>query len=279
MLASSRAAAGALRGVGALARRRLSAASAPASPLPPPPPRGGLLSPASLAWLAALGACSGCALLYQHLRSRSDRAAAEAVPLYEGNPVVYLDVCDGDEPVGRLVLQLRADAAPRTAENFRALCVGAMGWGYRSSPLHSVEKGRRVFGGDFFGGGSSGFSIYGDTFEDEAGGLALVHGGPGVVGMRNWGPDTNNSQFYITQGRLPELDGRCVVVGNVMEGWEVLAWLDKCAAVSGGRFGKGHNFRIKHSGELGKEYVLEGKPRVNAPLPQPPSAQPPTAQP
>jgi cyclophilin family peptidyl-prolyl cis-trans isomerase len=169
--------------------------------------------------------------------------------------------------VGRLVLQLRADAAPRTAENFRALCVGAMGWGYRSSPLHSVEKGRRVFGGDFFGGGAAGFSIYGDTFEDEAGAAALTHGAPGVLGMRNWGPHTNNSQFYITLARLPELDGRSVAVGNVLEGWEVLERLDKCARVSGGRYAKGHNFRIRACGEL---VGYAGRPRAPRPAPAAP---------
>jgi peptidylprolyl isomerase len=262
----TRAAAGALRAA-ALARRRLS--STPPPPTPPPPPRGSLLTPPVLASLAVLGACSGCALLYQHLRSRSDRAAAEAAPLYEGNPVVFLDVCDGDEPVGRVVLQLRADAAPRTAENFRALCVGAMGWGYRGSPLHAVEKGRRVFGGDFFGGGGAGYSIYGDTFEDEPGAAALAHGAPGVLGMRNWGPHTNNSQFYITLARLPELDGRSVALGNVLEGWEVLERLDRCARVSGGRYAKGHNFRIKACGEL-PGYA--GRARVPRPAAAPAAA-------
>ena len=232
--------------------RLLTTAPLPPPPPPPPalPPRGTVFTPAALAALAALGACSGCALLYQHLRARRDLAAAQQLPLYEGNPVVYLDVCDGEAPVGRLVLQLRADAAPRTAENFRALCVGAMGWGYRGSPLHTVEKGRRVFGGDFFGGGSAGYSIYGDTFEDEAGAAALAHDGPGVLGMRNWGPHTNNSQFYVTLARLPELDGRSVALGNVLEGWEVLEHLDKCARVSGGKYSKGHNFRVRASGEL-----------------------------
>ena len=211
--------------------------------------------------LGALGLCSGCALVYHHARARADLEAARAAPLYAGNPVVYLDIHDGEEAVGRIVLQLRADAVPRTAENFRALCVGLLGWGYRGSPLHAVEKGRRVLGGDFFGGGNAGFSIYGDTFEDE-GGHALRHGGPGVLGMRNWGPDTNNSQFYITTARLPELDGRSTALGNVLEGWEVLTHLDKCARVSGGRFSKGHDFRIKACGEL-KDYA--GRPRVPPP--------------
>ena len=227
-----------------------------ASALPPPTPLGSLLTREVLLGAALLGGCSACALLYLHVRARSDLLAAQGLPIYEGNPLVYLDVCDGDEPVGRLVLQLRSDLVPRTAENFRALCVGSMGWGYRSSPLHTVEKGRRVLGGDFFGGGHSGYSIYGDTFEDE-GGFALQHSGPGVLGMRNWGPHTNNSQFYITLARLPELDGRSTALGNVVEGWEVLHYLDKCAKVSGGKYSKGHDFRIKACGQLQGEQLAK----------------------
>jgi len=41
------------------------------------------------------------------------------------NPRVFFDVLVGDEPAGRVVMELRADVVPRTAENFRQLCVGA----------------------------------------------------------------------------------------------------------------------------------------------------------
>jgi cyclophilin family peptidyl-prolyl cis-trans isomerase len=111
-----------------------------------------------------------------------------------------------------------------------------------------VEKGRRVFGGDFFGAGQSGFSIYGDSFEDES--FELRHLGPGTVGMRNCGPDSSNSQVYISLKALPELDGRCVVVGYVVEGWGVLRELDKGARTSGGRFREEHEFRVVGCGEL-----------------------------
>jgi hypothetical protein len=73
----------------------------------------------------ALLAASGASLLYLRVRDTAALRAAEARPLLEGNPVVFLDVVDGDAPVGRLVIQLRADAVPRTAENFRSLCVSA----------------------------------------------------------------------------------------------------------------------------------------------------------
>jgi cyclophilin family peptidyl-prolyl cis-trans isomerase len=211
--------------------------------------------------VAALGVVSAGALAYMRAQHASDVAAMAARPLIAGNPIVFLDVADGEAPVGRLVFQLRADAVPRTAENFRVLATGALGWGYKGSPLHGCEKGRRVFGGDFFGAGAGGFSIYGDAFPDE--GFAVRHAGPGVLGMRAAGRDANNSQFYVTLKLLPELDGRSVAVGELLEGLDVLERLDRAANNSGGRFGKAHDFRISASGEL-KNYAPE---RARAPRP------------
>lgn len=176
-----------------------------------------------------------------------DRAAVQALPYISGNPMVYFDVEDGDEPVGRIVFQLRKDVVPRAAENFRALCTGERGFGYRASPIYGVEKHARVFGGDFYGSGSGGYSIYGDTFADES--HALTHMGPGTLAMRNYGPDTNNSQFYITLRSLPQYDGVSEVVGYVTEGFHVLEYLDKSSR-SNGRFAPRHDFRIAASGEL-----------------------------
>lgn len=229
-------------------------------PLPPPPLAQAARLKAQALALGALLASSAATLLYLRLRDAAAQRAAEAAPLYEGNPVVYLDVVDGDRPLGRLVLQLRADAVPRTAENFRVLCTGALGWGYKNSPFHGAEKGRRVFGGDPFGAGRSGASIYGDAFPDE--GFAVAHAGPGVVGMRSTGPHTNNSQFYITLRAMPELDGRCVGVGNVLEGWEVLQAMDRAAKASGAAFEGGRDFRVAGSGELAG---YAGRARVKAP--------------
>jgi cyclophilin family peptidyl-prolyl cis-trans isomerase len=214
-----------------------------ATPLPPP----SSFAPRAAAF-AALLAASGGALLYLRVRDSAAQRAAEARPLLPGNPIVYLDVVDGDTPVGRLVIQLRADAVPRTAENFRALCVGARGWGYRNAPFHAAEKGRRVLGGDPFGAGRSGASIYGDTFDDEN--FSVPHDGPGVVGMRSTGPNTNNSQFYVTLREMRELDGRCVAVGNVVEGWDVLWTMDRAAQLSGGKFEGRRDFRVAAAGEL-----------------------------
>ena len=55
--------------------------------------------------------------------------AAPLGPPAEGNPKVFLDLEADGEAVGRVVIELKADAAPKTAENFRQLCTGEAGFG------------------------------------------------------------------------------------------------------------------------------------------------------
>jgi len=207
----------------------------------------------ALAWSFAfvgLFLATGGSVVFLYRQVAADRRTVEAMPILEGNPIVFLDISDNDEPVGRLVFQLRADKAPRAAANFLALCLHTAGFGYRHSPLYGGEPRARIFGGDFYGSGSGGYSVYGDTFPSEDL-SSLLHVGPGTLSMRSYGPDTNNSQFFVSLRRLPEHDGLSQVVGYLVEGFEVLYAMDK-ALESSGRFKSQHDFRVRSCGELAR---------------------------
>jgi cyclophilin family peptidyl-prolyl cis-trans isomerase len=116
---------------------------------------------------------------------------------------------------GEFLVELAADRAPRTVENFVNLARAGF---YDGTTFHRVINGFMAQGGDPTGTGTGGPGYqFADEFHPD-----LRHDAAGVLSMANAGPGTNGSQFFITFGPTPHLDDRHSVFGKVVEGMDVV---------------------------------------------------------
>jgi len=132
--------------------------------------------------------------------------------------------------LGDIRVKLMPEHAPKTVANFVELATGKRTWRdpktgkerndslYDGTIFHRVIKNFMIQGGDPLGTGTGG---PGYKFEDETtGGPSFDK--PGLLAMANSGPNTNGSQFFITEVPTAWLTGKHTIFGEVVDGFDVV---------------------------------------------------------
>lgn len=131
---------------------------------------------------------------------------------------------------GEIVVKLLVKESPKTVENFVGLATGEKEWLdprtqqktqaplYDGTVFHRVIPDFMVQGGDPLGRGTGG---PGYQFEDEFHG-GLTFNRPGLLAMANAGPNTNGSQFFITEVPTTWLNNKHTIFGEVVKGFELV---------------------------------------------------------
>ena len=132
--------------------------------------------------------------------------------------------------LGEIVVRLLPDKAPKTVQNFVDLAEGSREWTdprsgqkvkrplYDGTVFHRVIPGFMIQGGDPLGNGTGG---PGYKFADEIG-PDNKFDRPGLLAMANAGPNTNGSQFFITEVPTPHLNRGHTIFGEVVKGQDLV---------------------------------------------------------
>ncbi|CAL1538828.1 unnamed protein product [Lymnaea stagnalis] len=131
---------------------------------------------------------------------------------------------EGEDYVGRVTFACFGKLTPITCLNFISLAKGYRRGrnilNYKGSKVQAIVRDFMIQLGEVTTKSTSGDSIYGTSFQDES--FAISHSNAGWIGMANFGPDTNGSQFYILLRSARWLDGKHVLFGKVIRGMDVV---------------------------------------------------------
>ncbi|KAI5961144.1 CPR2 [Candida margitis] len=177
--------------------------------------------------------------------------ATAAKDLPENPPItnkVFFDVEEDGKSIGRITIGLFGTVVPKTVENFKTIAISTdPKQQYTGSIFHRVIKNFMIQGGDYeTGQGYGGKSIYGNKFEDEN--FELKHDRKYRLSMANAGKNTNGSQFFITTAVTSWLNGKHVVFGEVIDGKDVVDYIENVKTARGDRPAK--EIKIVKAGEI-----------------------------
>jgi len=149
----------------------------------------------------------------------------QALLTESGLTFAYMELMFDGESLGRLIFQLFPDLAPKTVQNFLALCDPEAASGYTGSAIHRIKPGGWLQGGDVItGDGNGGKSASGAPLPDES--FHIKHCEYGILGMANDGPHSAMSQFYCTFAPTPSFDKTYVAFGKLADGTKLLQFLE-----------------------------------------------------
>jgi cyclophilin family peptidyl-prolyl cis-trans isomerase len=176
-------------------------------------------TPASPNATASAGSSAGESGPAAALESDERAGMYDAPPEMSIDPDTYYYATIRTEK-GNVELQLFADRAPKTVNNF--VFLAREGY-YDNTTFHRVIDGFMAQAGDptATGGGDPGYQFEDEFFP------GLEFDQPGLLAMANRGPDTNGSQFFITFGPTEWLSGYHTIFGKVIEGEDVLAQITR----------------------------------------------------
>jgi peptidyl-prolyl cis-trans isomerase A (cyclophilin A) len=160
--------------------------------------------------------------------AQEPKAAEKKAAPPEREPGLYATI---NTSMGSIVCKLFEKEAPLTVQNFVGLARGTKAWTdpktgmevkgrplYNGTTFHRVISGFMIQGGDPMGTGMGG---PGYKFKDEFH-PTLKFDQPGRLAMANAGPNTNGSQFFITEVPTPHLNGLHTIFGQVIEGQDLV---------------------------------------------------------